>query len=115
MRHAQTTRPQIAHIQLLSRERPATNSSGIRFDHTNRRPNQLWRDSQTGANPSNSRRRRSDVWVRPKIYIQHQRVGTFDENTLPGLQRRVDIIDAVDDEWFQPRRQLLDWERTSSA
>ena len=102
------SRDHTTHIQLLSGERPTTDSSGIRLDHTDRRPNQLWRDSQTGANPSNSRRRRSDVRVCPKIYIQHQRIGTFDEDTLSGVQSRVDISDAVDDKWLQPRRQFLD-------
>jgi len=111
MRHAQISPGHIAHIQLLGGERSATDSSGIRLDHTNRRPDQLWRDSQTGANSSDSRRRRSDVRVRPKIYIQHQRVGTFDEDALSCAQSRVDISDTVDNERFQPRRQLLDREK----
>jgi hypothetical protein len=93
-----------AHIQLLSGERPTPDSSGIRLDHTNRSPNQLWRDSQTGANTSNRRRRRSDIRVCPKIDIQHQCVGPLDEDTFPGPQSRVDISDAVDDERLQPRR-----------
>ena len=100
-----------AHVQLLGGERPTANSSGIRLDNTDRCPNQLGWDSQTGTNPSDGGRRRSDEWVRPKIDIQHQRVGTFDKDPLSSAQSRMDISDAVDDERLQPRRQFLDRER----
>ena len=101
-----------AYVQLFCGERPATNSSGICLDHTNRSPNQLRGNSQASANPSDSRRRRSDVRVRPKIYIQHQRIGSLDEDALPVTQSRVDIGDTVNDERLQPRRQFLNQERT---
>ena len=95
-------------INLLSGERSAPNTSGIRLYNANRLPDQLWRDPQTGANPADGCRGRSDVRVCSKIDIQHQRVGTLDEDALPCLQSRMDIGDTVNDMWLQPRRQFLD-------
>ena len=104
---AKTRDRSMAHIQLFGGERSASDSSGVRLYHSDRLPDQLWWNPQTGANPSNGRRGRGHVRVCAKVYIQHQRVGTFDEDTLPGLQSRMDIGDAIDDERFQPRRQFL--------
>ena len=100
---------------MLGGEWPTTDPSGIRLDHSNRRPNRFRRDSQASANPSNSGRRRSDIRVRPEINIQHQRIGSLDEDVLPSTQSRVDVSDAIDDERLQPRRQFLDRERTLSV
>ena len=107
MRHHKPRGCSTTYVQLLGRERPAPHTGGVRFYHTNRRPDRLWRNSQAGADPSNHRRGRSDVRVCPKIDIQHQCVGPLYEYALPSLQSRVDIGDTVDDERLQPRCQSL--------
>ena len=71
------------YVELLSRERPTANTRRIRFDHPNRLPNQLRRDTQPRAHPNNRRRARRHERVRAEVDIQHQRVRALDQHMLP--------------------------------
>lgn len=70
------------HIQLLSRERTPTNSRRISLHHTNGLPNLLRRDSQSSADSSDRGRRGGNERVGSVIEIEHESVGSFDEDSL---------------------------------
>lgn len=86
----------VAYVQLLGRERTTSNTSSICLDDTNGLPNHLGRDSETGADTTDSSRRRGDVWESSKVEVKHERIGTLDQDTFAVRDGFVDVRYRVD-------------------
>lgn len=93
-------------VELLGGEGTSANSGGVGLDNTVDVSNGGG-DTQTSANTSDSGVGGGDVRIGTKVEIQHQSVGSLDEDSLVGLDGLVHEGDGVDDEGSQIVSELL--------
>jgi len=108
--HASLT-AKATHVELFRRERSTSNSGSVSLDHSNDLFDDSRWDSQSSTNTSDRSGRRGDEGVSPVVDIQHERVGTLDENPLVLRDRLVEehrSIDNVRSESFGEGQVLLD-------
>lgn len=105
----------VTHVELLRGERSTTDASGVRLDDTDRLGDPLGRDTEASADTSDRGRRRCDVRVRSKVEVQHERIGTLDEDLLVLLKRDLEEADAVDDHRAETLGEGLVWAKPVSA
>jgi hypothetical protein len=85
------------HVELLRGERSTSDSRGVRLDDTNNLLDDGRWDSQSSTYTSDRSRRRSDERISPVIDIQHERIGTLNENPLVLRDRLVEEHWSIDD------------------
>ena len=97
----------VAHIELLSRERPAPDTGCVCLDNADDLSNATRRDTEASTYPTYRCGAARHIRIRAIVDVEHQRICAFDEDTFAGSQCLVYVHNAVDDEWAQPIRQSL--------
>lgn len=83
-------------VELLRGERSTTDSGGVGLDDTNDLLDGEGRDTQTGNDTTDRGSRRGDVGVRSVVNVEHERVGTFHEDSLARSEGLVHEGRAID-------------------
>lgn len=99
--HGDPYRESDTYVELLSRERSSTDSGGVRLDHTDNGLDHHRGNTQTGADTADRGSTRRDVGVGSVIDVKHERVGTFDKDSLVLLNLLVQEGRSIDDERLQ--------------
>lgn len=94
-------------VELLGRERSGSDSGGVSLDNTVDVSDGGGGHTEAGADTSNAGVGGGDVRVGSKVEIQHQSVGSLNEDSLVGLESLVHEGDGVDHEGSQIVGELL--------
>lgn len=84
-------------IELFSRERTASDTGSVCLDDTDSLANHLGWNAETSANTANGCRRGGDVGEGSKVDIEHECIGTFDQDTFAVGDSFMDVRNRVDD------------------
>lgn len=95
------------HVELLGGERSSTNSGSVSLDDTDDGLDHHRGNTQTGANTADRGSTRRDVGVGSVIDIEHERIRTFDEDSLVLLNLLVQEGGSIDNEGLQSFRDGL--------
>ena len=82
--------------EVFGREGSTAHTGGVRLDDTNDLFDHLRGETETGADTANGGSRRCDKGIRSVVNVQHERIGTFDEDPLAALERVVQECGTVD-------------------
>jgi hypothetical protein len=89
----------VTHIELLSWERPASDTGGVSLDNPDDLSNPTRRDTEAGTYSAYGCGATRHVRICAVVDVEHQRVCTFDEDVfVAGCERLMYVHDAVDDE-----------------
>lgn len=91
----------MTYVELLGGKGSSSNSGRVSLGDTNDLSNLLGRDTESGADTTDGRGGRGDVGVGTKVEVEHERVGTLDQDALVRLERFVHERHSVDDEGLQ--------------
>jgi hypothetical protein len=95
------------HVKLFCREGTGTNASSVGLDDTVDGTNRARRDTETGGDTSNASGRGGNEGVGSKVHVEHEGVGTLDEDALVVGESLVDEGNTVNNEGLQALRELL--------
>ncbi|KAH3665917.1 hypothetical protein OGAPHI_004106 [Ogataea philodendri] len=94
-------------VELLGRERSFTHPGCVSFHHTINVSDALRRNTKTSQNSTDTGVGRGDVWVSTEVDVQHQSVGTLNQNLLLFLESLVHELDRVHNKWLDLFSELL--------